>query len=219
MDLGMSSMQVDAWERGFSYSYDAPLDMRMDTRQEFSAADLVNEWPESRIAQALRRFGEERYAGGIAREIVRRRPLADDRRAGRPRSRPGCRPRPGSAAATPPSGRSRRSGSPSTASSTRSTRRCRSPGACCGRAAASPGSPSTRSRTGRVKRFLADRARGCVCPPELPVCVCGREPEAELLTRRAVSPGPEEVAPTRARDLPTCAAATKIADRPPAEVG
>ena len=75
MDLGMSSMQVDARERGFSYSYDAPLDMRMDTRQEFSAADLVNEWPESRIAQTLRRFGEERYAGGIAREIVRRRPL------------------------------------------------------------------------------------------------------------------------------------------------
>jgi len=76
MDLGMSSMQVDAWERGFSYSYDAPLDMRMDTRQEFTAADLVNEWPESRIAQVLSRFGEERYCGGIAREIVRRRPLA-----------------------------------------------------------------------------------------------------------------------------------------------
>src|SRR5258707_4069061 len=76
MDLGMSSMQVDAWERGFAYAYDAPLDMRMDTRQQFDAADLVNEWPESRIAQALRRFGEERYAGGIAREIVRRRPLA-----------------------------------------------------------------------------------------------------------------------------------------------
>jgi hypothetical protein len=75
MDLGMSSMQVDAWERGFSYAYDAPLDMRMDTRQQFDAADLVNEWPEARIAQVLRRFGEERYAGGIAREIVRRRPL------------------------------------------------------------------------------------------------------------------------------------------------
>src|SRR3954447_4175743 len=76
MDLGMSSMQVDAFERGFSYSYDAPLDMRMDPRQEFTAADLVNEWPESRIAQVLRRFGEERFAGGIAREICRRRPLS-----------------------------------------------------------------------------------------------------------------------------------------------
>src|ERR1700755_2369426 len=75
MDLGMSSMQIDAWERGFSYSYDAPLDMRMDPRQSFSAADLVNEWPDARIAQVLRRFGEERHAGGIAREIVARRPL------------------------------------------------------------------------------------------------------------------------------------------------
>ena len=75
MDLGMSSMQIDAWERGFSYSYDAPLDMRMDPRQGFSAADLVNEWPEARIAQVLRRFGEERHAGRIAREIVARRPL------------------------------------------------------------------------------------------------------------------------------------------------
>jgi 16S rRNA (cytosine1402-N4)-methyltransferase len=46
----------------------------------------------------------------------------------------------------------------------------------------------------RVKRFLADRARGCICPPELPVCVCGRDPEAELLTRRAVAPTPGEIA-------------------------
>ena len=76
LDLGMSSMQVDTRERGFSYAYDAPLDMRMDTRQSFTAADLVNEWPEARIAQVLRRFGEERHAGGIAREIVRRRPLS-----------------------------------------------------------------------------------------------------------------------------------------------
>src|SRR3982751_2422406 len=76
LDLGISSMQIDAWERGFSYSYDAPLDMRMDTRQDFDAADLVNEWPEARIAQALRELGEERYAGGVAREIVRRRPLS-----------------------------------------------------------------------------------------------------------------------------------------------
>jgi len=52
-----------------------------------------------------------------------------------------------------------------------------------------------------VKRFLADRARGCVCPPELPVCVCGREPEAELLTKRAIAPGPEEIERKPARLL------------------
>jgi 16S rRNA (cytosine1402-N4)-methyltransferase len=58
-DLGMSSMQVDAWERGFSYSYDAPLDMRMDPTQSLSAATVVNEWPQDRIALAIRELGED----------------------------------------------------------------------------------------------------------------------------------------------------------------
>ena len=72
-DLGMSSMQVDTRERGFSYSYDAPLDMRMDPGQPLSARDIVAEWDERRIARALRDFGEERHAGAIARAIVSRR--------------------------------------------------------------------------------------------------------------------------------------------------
>ena len=75
LDLGMSSLQLDAWERGFSYSYDAPLDMRMDAGQALTAADIVNEWPQQRLAQLLDRLGEERYSGPIAREIVSRRPL------------------------------------------------------------------------------------------------------------------------------------------------
>src|SRR3954467_1267266 len=70
-DLGISSMQVDTWERGFSYSYDAPLDMRMDSEQELDAATVVNEWDERRIAQLLREYGDERHAGAIARAIVR----------------------------------------------------------------------------------------------------------------------------------------------------
>ncbi|HEX7292353.1 MAG TPA: 16S rRNA (cytosine(1402)-N(4))-methyltransferase RsmH, partial [Conexibacter sp.] len=73
MDLGMSSMQVDTWERGFSYAYDAPLDMRMDPAQELSAADVVNGWDERRLARLLREYGDERYAGRIARAIVRDR--------------------------------------------------------------------------------------------------------------------------------------------------
>src|SRR4051812_37982819 len=67
MDLGISSLQVDTRERGFSYSYDAPLDMRMDPDSEFTAADLVNGWDERRLARALRQYGEERYANRIAR--------------------------------------------------------------------------------------------------------------------------------------------------------
>jgi 16S rRNA (cytosine1402-N4)-methyltransferase len=193
MDLGMSSMQIDAWERGFSYSYDAPLDMRMDTRQQLSAANVVNEWPESRLAQVLRRFGEERYAGGIAREISRRRPLAttselvDAIKAGMPASA--------------------RFGGGHPAKKSFQAIRIAVNGELDSLDDALPTAwdllpPGGRLATiafhsledRRAKRFLAERARGCVCPPELPVCVCGREPEAELLTRRAVAPGPEEVA-------------------------
>ena len=73
LDLGMSSMQVDTRERGFSYAYDAPLDMRMDPGQALTAAELLNTWDQRRIARVLRDYGEERYADRIAREIVRRR--------------------------------------------------------------------------------------------------------------------------------------------------
>ena len=77
LDLGMSSMQVDTRERGFSYSYDAPLDMRMDPEQELSAAEAVNTWERRRLTRVLRDFGEERYADRIAGEIVRRRENAE----------------------------------------------------------------------------------------------------------------------------------------------
>src|SRR4051812_12718123 len=76
LDLGMSSMQVDTRERGFSYAYDAPLDMRMDPGQAMTAAELLNSWDQRRIARVLRDYGEERFADRIAREIVRRRPLS-----------------------------------------------------------------------------------------------------------------------------------------------
>jgi 16S rRNA (cytosine1402-N4)-methyltransferase len=217
MDLGMSSMQVDAWERGFSYSYDAPLDMRMDTRQEFDAANLLNEWPESRIVQVLRRFGEERYAGGIAREIVRRRPLSSTAelvaaiKAGMP------------AAA--------RFGSGHPAKRSFQAIRIAVNGELDALGEALPlawkslavggrfGAISFHSLEDRpVKQFLVAKARGCVCPPELPVCVCGHEPEAELLTRRAVSPGPEEVeANPRSRSAHLRVALKIAEEQPPGE--
>src|SRR3712207_3250144 len=77
LDLGISSMQVDTWERGFSYSYDAPLDMRMDTTQDLDAREIVNTWDERRLAQLFQRYGEERHARRIAREIVKRRARAE----------------------------------------------------------------------------------------------------------------------------------------------
>lgn len=211
MDLGMSSMQVDARERGFSYSYDAPLDMRMDTRQEFSAADLVNEWPESRIAQVLRRFGEERYAGGIAREIARRRPLqttselVDAVKAGMPASARfgGGHP----AKRTFQAIRIAVNGELDSLDDALPTAWSMLP---VGGRLAAISFHSLEDR--RVKQFLADRARGCVCPPELPVCVCGREPEAELLTRRAVAPEAAEIATNPRSKSAHLRAAVKIAE-------
>jgi 16S rRNA (cytosine1402-N4)-methyltransferase len=220
MDLGMSSMQVDAWERGFSYAYDAPLDMRMDTRQQFDAANLLNEWPESRIVQVLRRFGEERYAGGIAREIVRRRPLSTTSelvaaiKAGMP------------AAA--------RFGAGHPAKRSFQAIRIAVNGELDSLEQALPlawealpiggrlGAISFHSLEDRpVKQFLAAKARGCVCPPELPVCVCGHEPEAELLTKRAVSPEPAEVEDNPRSRSAHLRVAVKIAaeQSPPGETG
>ena len=191
-DLGMSSMQVDAWERGFSYSYDAPLDMRMDPGQSLSAATVVNDWPQDRLARVIRELGEERRAGSIAREIVKRRPVETTAQLVAAIK-----------AAIPPSERFGR-GHP--AKRTFQAIRIAVNGELDSLDRALPlawtilkvdgrlGAISFHSlEDRRVKRFLADRARGCVCPPELPVCVCGREPEAELITKRAVSPGPEEL--------------------------
>jgi 16S rRNA (cytosine1402-N4)-methyltransferase len=196
LDLGMSSMQVDTWERGFSYAYDAPLDMRMDPDQEQTAQDIVNTWDERRLAALLREYGEERYAKQIARGIAR------GRRRGALTSThelvdliKSAVPTPAQFAGGHPARRTfqalRIAVNDELAqldAALPTAWKLLRPG---GRLAAIS-FHSLEDR--RVKRFFAERARGCICPPELPVCVCGRTPEAELLTRRAVAPTPGEVA-------------------------
>jgi 16S rRNA (cytosine1402-N4)-methyltransferase len=196
LDLGMSTMQVDTRARGFSYAYDAPLDMRMDPGQECTAQEIVGTWEERRLTRLFRDYGEERYAPQIARAIVRARgrkelssthQLVDVIKA--------AVPVPAQFAGGHPARRTFQAlriavndelaqldeGLPTAWQLLRGGGRF---------AAISFHSLEDR----RVKRFLAERARGCVCPPELPVCVCGREPEAELLTRRAVAPTVAETA-------------------------
>ncbi len=196
LDLGMSSMQVDTWPRGFSYAYDAPLDMRMDPDQELTAAEVVNTWDERRLARMLREYGEERYATQIARAIVRARAraeltttheLVDLIKSSVPVHAPFA------------------SGHP--ARRTFQALRIAVNDELAQLSEALPLAWDLLAERGRmaaisfhsledrtVKRFLAAKARGCVCPPELPVCVCGREPEGELLSRRAIAPTPGEVA-------------------------
>jgi 16S rRNA (cytosine1402-N4)-methyltransferase len=196
LDLGMSSMQVDTWARGFSYAYDAPLDMRMDPTQDVTAAEIVNGWDERRLARLLREYGEERYATQIARAIGRARAreefsctqqLVDTIKT--------AVPVPAQFAGGHPARRTFQALRIAVNDELTQLEQALpaawellAPG---GRLAAI----SFHSLEDRlVKRFLAARARGCVCPPELPICVCGHEPEAELLTRRAVAPTPGEVA-------------------------
>jgi 16S rRNA (cytosine1402-N4)-methyltransferase len=196
LDLGVSSMQVDTWERGFSYSYDAPLDMRMDPAQDLDAREVVNTWEEPRLARLFRSYGEERFSTQIARAISRRRrraplettfdlvdtikgavPVATQFGRGHPAKRVFQAIR---IAVNDELGALDR-GLPAAWELLR-------PG---GRLAAIS-FHSLEDR--RVKRFVVERARGCVCPPDFPVCVCGRTPEAELLTGRAVAPTQGEVA-------------------------
>jgi 16S rRNA (cytosine1402-N4)-methyltransferase len=195
LDLGLSSMQVDRPERGFSYATDAPLDMRMDTSDERSAADVLATYDERELETIFRRYGEERYARPIARGIVRRRAdepilrtgqLVDVVRASIPaparfgEGHPAKRVFQALRIEVNHELESLETGLPAAFEMLR-------PG---GRLAVI----SFHSLEDRiVKRFLRDRARGCTCPPELPVCVCGKEPEARVLTPKPVRPSPAEI--------------------------
>jgi 16S rRNA (cytosine1402-N4)-methyltransferase len=194
-DLGMSSMQVDTRERGFSYSYDAPLDMRMDPSQELTARDLIARWDERRLARVLRDFGEERHANAIARMIVRRRSRAPiDTTLELVEAINAAIPAPARFAAGHPARRVFQALRIAVNDELDQLDRALplAWGLLSGRGVlAGIAFHSLEDR--RLKRFLGERARGCICPPELPVCVCGREPEAALITRRAIVASVEEL--------------------------
>ena len=214
LDLGMSSMQVDTRERGFSYAYDAPLDMRMDPAQELTAAEIVNTWEPRRLARVLRDYGEERYADRIAREIARRRAgselgttfeLVDAITA--------AIPAPARFAGGHPAKRTFQ-GLRIAVNDELSQLDAALPLAWdllrVGGRLAAISFHSLEDR--RVKRFLAERTRGCICPPDLPVCGCGRTPQAELVFRRAAAPTPGEVADNPRSRSARLRAARKLID-------
>jgi 16S rRNA (cytosine1402-N4)-methyltransferase len=196
LDLGVSSMQIDRPERGFSYAADAPLDMRMDASAPRSARDVVNETGERELADIFRRYGEERFARPIARAVVRRR---DER----PFERTGELVEVIKSAIPAP----RRFGDGHPAKRVFQALRIVVNGELEALESALPAALVMLRPGGRiavvsfhsledriVKRFFAAEARGCTCPPELPVCVCGKEPAVRLVTRKAVRPSPTETA-------------------------
>ena len=192
-DLGLSSIQLDDPERGFSFRHDGPLDMRMDQRSGVPAAQVVNELPERELAEVIRRLGEERWAVRVARFVVARRPLRSTRdlagaveaaipRAAWPRDlHPATRTFQAIRMHVNDELGSLERGLPAALEVVR-------PG---GRVAVI----SFHSLEDRmVKSFFATESRDCVCPPGQPVCTCGHRASVRVLTRKPVRPSSEELA-------------------------
>jgi len=195
MDLGISSMQLDRPERGFSYAVDAPLDMRMDPSADVSARAIVNDADEGELADIFRRYGEERYARQIARAIVRRR-------RSRPFERSGDLVETIRAAIPAPA----RFGEGHPAKRVFQALRIAVNDELGALEESLPAAFEMLRPGGRlgvisfhsledriVKRFLREKEQGCICPPDFPVCVCGHEPELRTLHRKAMRPGAREI--------------------------
>jgi len=193
-DLGVSSMQLDRAERGFSFRADAPLDMRMDTQSTVTAADLVNELTVGELVDLIHRYGEERQARRIADAIVAARPLTSTAQLAQV-----------VADAVPAAVRRLSTHHPATRTFqalriavNRELERFE---------ASLPQALELVAQGGRIavlsyhsledriaKRFFSDAAIGCICPPDLPVCGCGRVPFVRVLTRGAQAPDEAEIA-------------------------
>ena len=194
-DLGVSSPQLDDGTRGFSYMQDAPLDMRMDREERLTAAEVVNSWPGEELRRIIAQYGEERYAPQIAGAIARRRAdkpiettleLVEIIRGAMP----------------PKALREKQHPAKRTFQAIRIA--VNDELACVERMLR--GAVPRLNRGGRlavitfhsledriVKTGLAQFARGCTCPPDFPVCVCGRTPEIRLVNKKPILPGPGEI--------------------------
>ena len=196
LDLGVSSPQLDDGERGFSYMSDAPLDMRMDNTENLTAADVVNTWSQEELLRILYAYGEERYAPQIAAAICRRREnapiettleLVDIIRSAMPAS--ALREK------QHPAKRSFQAIRIAVNDELGAVERMM-PEAI---EALNPGGRlavitfhSLEDRI--VKTAMAEAARGCTCPPEFPVCVCGKTPKVKLITRKPLTASEAELA-------------------------
>ena len=206
LDLGLSSLQLDTGERGFSFRHEARLDMRFDTSQEVSAHTIVNGYDEEELAQVIYRYGEERRSRRIARAIVRNRPVTTTRQL----------------AAIVSDSVGRRRGRIHPATRTFQAIRIAVNDEFGNIQRGLEGAVYTLGVGGRlavityhsledriVKNALRYMAAECVCPPSIPQCVCEHAPTVRLVNRRVIKPSADEVrANTRSRS-----AQLRIAER------
>ena len=203
LDLGISSRQVDATGFGFSFQQDEPLDMRFNPEADIpTAADIVNSWSEIQLAAAIREYGEEPRARSIAAAIIRGRPVRTTAQLARVVTevtgrRTGRNPR----------GGGRRPNRIHPATRTFQALRITVNDELNTLSAGLEGAVELLAPGGRlavisyhsledrlVKGLMAREAAQCICPPRLPVCVCGHQPRLSLVNRRVIRPGAEEVA-------------------------
>ncbi len=195
LDLGVSSFQLDTAERGFSYMHDAPMDMRMNEDDSFTAHDVVNGYSEEELKRIIREYGEERWASRIAQFIVRRREEKSIETTGELVEI--------IKSAIPAS--ARRSG-PHPAKRTFQAIRIEVNGELDHLKQAVERLPDILAPGGRlaiitfhsledriVKEAFNARLNPCTCPPEFPVCVCGKKPDVKKITRKPIVPSDEEL--------------------------
>ena len=195
MDIGVSSHQIDSAERGFSYMNDGPLDMRMDKRQDVTAATLLNEADEAELSRIFWVYGEEKEARRIAKAVV------NDRE-----EKPWERTREFAELVTRVVGRKKKGNAPAPAKCFQALRiavnrelEVLEQGLAAAFDLLKPGGRlvviSFHSLEDRmVKQFFKEKEVGCICPPEFPVCCCNKKQEVKVLSRKAVKPGKDEIA-------------------------
>jgi 16S rRNA (cytosine1402-N4)-methyltransferase len=194
LDLGVSSHQLDTVERGFSFSSDAPLDMRMDRGRKVRASDLVNGLAEKELARIIREYGEEIKAAKIARAIAERRKLAPLKTTSELAS----------LIAKALGGAVRRRIHPATRTfqalriavneELKNLHGAIFRSVPCLKKGGRFSIISFHSLEDRiVKNAFRSLEKGCICPSDFPVCSCGRKPQLKVLTKRPVSPGPGEI--------------------------
>ncbi|UCD17938.1 MAG: 16S rRNA (cytosine(1402)-N(4))-methyltransferase RsmH [Candidatus Zixiibacteriota bacterium] len=208
-DLGVSSHQIDTSQRGFSFMQDGPLDMRMGVGAVRSAGDVVNEYSEEALAALFRRFGEEKRARKAAAVIVKARRTARITTTGSLRDIlvPGLSPKHRNASLARLFQAIRIEVNRELDELEQALPKALDRLAIGGRMVVI----SYHSLEDRiVKQFLARGAKGCTCPPEFPVCVCGKTPQVALLTKRVVKPSEKEIEENRRASPAKLRAAEKL---------
>ena len=195
LDLGVSSYQLDEPMRGFSYQHDAPLDMRMDQSAPLTAFDVVNGWSQEELRRILWQYGEERYSGPIAAAIVRAREQAPIQTTGQLADLiRGAMPAKARREKQHPAKRSFQAIRIAVNDELGEVERMLDTALNLLRPGGRIAVISFHSLEDRlVKSAFAQWASGCTCPPDFPVCVCGKKPRARLVGRRPIVAGGEEL--------------------------